>query len=73
MGCLEKNDPMLELRLKLPEVIYGMISDGLTGINGRGGFYRTYHMRYGAMDQVIDLRSGLYRGLKKICFYMKAF
>ncbi|UQD53954.1 3-hydroxyacyl-CoA dehydrogenase [Anaplasma phagocytophilum] len=68
VGCLEKNDPMLELRQKLPEVIYGMISDGLTGINGRGGFYRTYHMRYGAMDQVIDLHSGLYRGLKKDMF-----
>ncbi|WP_249548419.1 3-hydroxyacyl-CoA dehydrogenase [Anaplasma phagocytophilum] len=68
LGCLEKNDPTLELRQKLPEVIYGMISDGLTGINGRGGFYRTYHMRYGAMDQVIDLRSGLYRGLKKDMF-----
>ncbi|MDB1135152.1 3-hydroxyacyl-CoA dehydrogenase [Candidatus Anaplasma sp. TIGMIC] len=67
-GLLEEDDPLQEMCRQLPPVIDGMISDGMTGISGRGGFYRTYSMRYGTTDQVIDLRSGLYRALKRDMF-----
>lgn len=58
-------DLLHKIYVKLPDIVRGMISDGFTGVSGRGGFYRTYDMRYGGMEQVIDLHSGLYRALKK--------
>ncbi|MFV9838624.1 MAG: 3-hydroxyacyl-CoA dehydrogenase [Aaplasma endosymbiont of Hyalomma asiaticum] len=69
---LENDDPLREMYKVLPYVIHAMISDELTGLNGRGGFYRTYKMRYGRVDQVIDLKSGLYRALKRDKFLQES-
>ncbi|MGN7661685.1 MAG: 3-hydroxyacyl-CoA dehydrogenase [Anaplasma sp.] len=60
---LEKKDPLLAAYTKLPGVLHSMVSDGLTGSGSRGGFYRVYDMRDGQIAQVIDLSSGLYRGV----------
>lgn len=62
---LDENDPLRAARAKLPDVVFAMIADGFTGSSGgRGGFYRAYDVRDGKMEQVIDLSSGLYRGIK---------
>ncbi|QJC27462.1 hypothetical protein ANPL_01795 [Anaplasma platys] len=65
VGVLGKDDLLHQVRCNLPGIVQGMISDGLYGAGGRGGFYRIYDMRYGSVEQVIDLQSGLYRSLKK--------
>ncbi|WP_238523320.1 3-hydroxyacyl-CoA dehydrogenase [Anaplasma centrale] len=63
---LNRDDPLHAARAKLPDVIFAMISDGFTGSSGcRGGFYRSYDMRDGKMEQVIDLSSGLYRSARR--------
>ena len=69
---LGEDDLLREVYQSLPPVIQGMISDELTGKSGRGGFYRTYNMRYGNVDQVIDLQSGLYRALKRDKFLQES-
>ncbi|MGN7678688.1 MAG: 3-hydroxyacyl-CoA dehydrogenase, partial [Anaplasma sp.] len=60
---LEKKDPLLASYTGLPEVLYSMISDGLTGSGSRGGFYRMYDMHDGQIAQAMDLSSGLYRSV----------
>ena len=69
---LKNNDPLRVMYEALPDVVRAMVSDELIGSNGRGGFYRTYKMRYGKVDQVIDLRSGLYRPLKRDKFLQES-
>lgn len=64
-GTLEHDDLLRQVQENLPSIIHGMIADGLIGAGSRGGFYRTYEMSSGAVEQVIDLNSGLYRALKK--------
>ncbi|WDM84929.1 3-hydroxyacyl-CoA dehydrogenase [Ehrlichia sp. JZT12] len=61
------NDHLCELYNFIPEVVLQMISDGYTGIaSDIGGFYRFYELYNGNNNQVIDLRTGLYRSVFSI-------
>ena len=63
---LDKNDDFLEVS-KPHDIISKMISDGLIGRKGKGGFYRIIKDDHGnKIKQVIDLNTGIYKNATEL-------
>ncbi|KJV68928.1 3-hydroxyacyl-CoA dehydrogenase NAD-binding domain-containing protein [Candidatus Neoehrlichia procyonis] len=62
VSIISKDDLLFVAYTQIPEIIFQMISDKVTGYNGlNGGFYRKYDTYNGNVNQTLDLSTGLYK------------
>ena len=65
--ALPPDDPYHAVRSELP-VLEQLVARGYTGRKGKGGFYRRRTVDGERIKEVVDLRTGEYRPLRKIAF-----